>query len=735
MMDQERCTTAVAILDALIDRDVREWGFVQTHHLTDDSLVHVAMGVLGGPHAADIDTGLQLIGSYPFKREPVAKDRQGVTLREVLAGLDRVAPAAHEVCIRWLNTPPYTSLYNDGAAAAVLYAAYSSLDFDVALRLGLAAVANPDRAKRLTTMLKSVGANATRLGAQLVELQTLVGRGVGDLDMVAEAKSRCGVAARSKAVNCDREMLRSAVRSVLRAELPACVHLEKRDLWWSRRWAWCANGAHGQFLDAGHGVFLKSLGVKHAKRRAAVEELADDPGVPERCYFTGVVKQEHGKRRALFAGDTYSYLAYDRVLSKVEKVWKNRSVLLDPNCRGPSTTFDIIKEVYSVPGVNVMLDYDDFNSQHSLDAMADVFYVLSEFFTDPADAKEVSVLGDLFYQGYIRLDGKLVGKVGATLMSGHRATTFINSVLNKAYLLLCGLGGELSYHVGDDVLLCLPNFAAVRALLARIRAVGLRINASKQSVGRHVEFLRTAYDGACYYMYLARRVSSLVSGNWVSDRGQDAYERACSYSDACWTLAARGSGRNRVLSVAIQKRTGLSEAEADGVCELKVVPEGTCVFTRLGEYGALVPVEEQAVDGDTVRGWHAYATKDYVAKWSNRYDRELMRLAACVPVKDMALPAYGAGKATAKRVKVVNSRAGGPRRHILPSLPEVAPVGALVAHKVDAVHLRHLLKRWGVALTADTQVLRVTGSIPPRVLALARRTSTVSWDVPAIYHC
>lgn len=735
-MDQARCTAAAALLDALIVRDVKEWGFVQSHHLTDDSLVHIAMGVLGGPPAADInDSGLHLYGLYPFKREPVAKDRQGVTLREILAGLDRVAPAAHEVCIRWLNTPPYTSLYNDGATAAVLYAAYSSLDFETALRLSLAAVANPDKAKKLSTLLKGVGANATRLGAQLVELQTLVGRGVGDLDMESEAESRCGASAAKKAVKCDREALRSAIRRVLRDELPPHMFLERREQWWSRRWAWCANGAHGQFLDAEHGVFLKTIGVKHAKRRAAVEELRDDPGVPAACYFTGVVKQEHGKRRALFAGDTYSYLAYDRVLSKVEKMWRNKRVLLDPNCRGPQTVYEVIREVHQSPGLNVMLDYDDFNSQHTLDAMADIFYVLSEFFRNPEDRDEVRRLGDLFYHSYIRLSGRIVGKLGATLMSGHRATTFVNSVLNRAYLLVCGLGSEVSYHVGDDVLLSLPNQSAVRDFLGRIREAGLRINASKQSVGKHVEFLRTAYDGACYYMYLARRVSSLVSGNWIADRAQDAYERACGYCDACWTLAARGRGVSRVLSVAIQKRTGLEADVADGVCELKVVPEGTCVYTRLGEYGALVPTEEGVTVDDAVKGWHGYASREYIAKWSNKYDRELMRLAACAPVKDMALPAYGAGKVVVKGVKVVNQRAGGQRRRILPCLAEIAPVGSLVAHMVGGATLRNLLKRWGVALTAETQVLRVTGCIPPRVLALSKRSTAVSWAVPEQYHC
>lgn len=79
-----------------------------------------------------------------------------------------------------------------------------------------------------------------------------------------------------------------------------------------------------------------------------------------------------------------------------------------------------------------MLDYDDYNARHPLEYQQMVIEELvAHSGYDPVLGQR---LADSFNNMYLfRPDTREPQQLKGTLMSGHRATTFINSVLNYAY--------------------------------------------------------------------------------------------------------------------------------------------------------------------------------------------------------------------------------------------------------------------------------------------------------------
>jgi len=231
-------------------------------------------------------------------------------------------------------------------------------------------------------------------------------------------------------------------------------------------------------------------------------------------------KEENGKVRLILACDTVTYVAFQHFLSGVEKAWRNKRVLLDPGAEGPSSIAERVRQLGPFNYVSVMLDYDDFNSQHTTRAMQ---IVLEEAGTATGyDAALLRRLVGSLEREDLYAAGEYLGRVTGTLMSGHRGTTFFNSVLNAAYMIAAdpgkwASGAYSSLHTGDDIVAVFTNYTDVVSLLSSMRAAGCRLNALKQSIGsRTREFLRMAIKPDYAVGYALRSVASLVSGNWVT---------------------------------------------------------------------------------------------------------------------------------------------------------------------------------------------------------------------------
>jgi hypothetical protein len=281
---------------------------------------------------------------------------------------------------------------------------------------------------------------------------------------------------------------------------------------------------------------------KRKHRRVFAEQVRDEPltAWDGESYFSLSWKLECGKTRPIYAGDSLTYFAFEHLMKPVERSWRNIRAILDPGRLGTWKVGKRIRNMRKEGSVHVMLDYDDFNSRHPLKYMQMVLEELCALVDYPEEmaVKLVESIG----KQHLSAGGADLGLVAGTLMSGHRCTTFFNTVLNEAYI-ACAyprLHELTSMHVGDDVYVCAPNYKVAADLLSACERAGLAMNALKQSVGTHTaEFLRVAYGERAAYGYAARSIASTVNGNWASDVKLAPQEGLRSIISSSWTLTNR----------------------------------------------------------------------------------------------------------------------------------------------------------------------------------------------------
>ncbi|GHN03309.1 RNA dependent RNA polymerase [viral metagenome] len=458
----------------------------------------------------------------------------------------------------------FEGLYEDSATACLMQAAGIAHVHDDSVWLVRQMMDGSKTSKGWSTIIKSLGLNGRAWGAMIVESSSLLGRAVGDANVEEEKRMRCD-RKKSREMNAtwyDPGKLREAVRTILTVELGSqTIEYPDIDEWWSRRWLWCVNGSHSRVRERVTGQHVVDVkGQIH--RRVFMENVEDEPvsGWDGKAYYSASEKLENGKSRCIIALDSVSYSAFEYFLKPVEKAWRGVKVILDPGSAGHIGVRERLEKVSTGAAVNLMLDYDAFNEQHSLEAMAIVYDELAKYVNldDTLRKKLVSSV----YNGYIEVDGVMSLMLGS-LCSGHRGTTFINSVLNLAYLMVADseFFSSRSVHVGDDIYVACTSYEEAERILLRVRETDLRLNPMKQSLGHATkEFLRIATRGDCSYGYLARSVAACVEGNWVGERRLSKVESLQSMVQHAWTLRNRSVGgcAHLMLVSAICRYTGMS---------------------------------------------------------------------------------------------------------------------------------------------------------------------------------
>lgn len=103
----------------------------------------------------------------------------------------------------------------------------------------------------------------------------------------------------------------------------------------------------------------------------------------------------------------------------------------------------------------------------------------------------------------------------------------------------------------------------------------LRANRSKCCVG-DAEFLRHVYSPAGVFGYVARRIASLLSGNWVHETENDVQSRLTSIYSGLWTVAARCGDRQASGFVfqALSRYMDCSDQIRYAFACLKAAPKG-----------------------------------------------------------------------------------------------------------------------------------------------------------------
>jgi hypothetical protein len=558
----------------------------------------------------------------------------------------------------------WQGLYNDQATAVLFLAlALNSVTrhaADYALRL----VLDAEGAKALSGLIKAIGAQACKYGALVVEAGVLQGRGYGNLDMGANIAPRVGDGP-DPAWHVDQTKLAIAIRAILDEEVDTeHVRLYKSGEHWTSRWLWCVNGAHSKASEAlltGETVVPDT--VPHAHRRAYAECLEHDP-VPTwvgKSIFVPSVKYEHGKERAIYGGDSLTYMAFDRLIRPVEKAWRGLRVVLNPGYNGTIGMVKRIKAIQATGGLNVMMDYDDFNSAHSLDSMATVIRETCRKVNYDPDLTDELVKS--VYNSYILHDG-VCQKVTSSLMSGHRLTTYINSVLNRAYLLVAAptLSECKSIHVGDDVYVSAKGMGVAARLMSEVRSSGLAMNPAKQSIGYVCsEFLRVATGRLAAYGYFCRALASVVSGNWTTQTPPSAAERLQSMVSSSWTLCNRSGSTfvSRLLISALTRWTAVTRGRALGLLEGSIA-----LGNGPARHDFRMPmrydiVERSKADSKGARPWASlprYATNSYLSNHVSEI--EMLAINAVHSSPDQAMvdssytKSYAGTEAVESRVKI-----------------------------------------------------------------------------------
>lgn len=428
---------------------------------------------------------------FPLKKFPQADLRVNMFLRDVL----RFTPVPRIS----LNAILAEGMSNDQACAAVLFSEYlmkSGFPLWVVEFFGNMFYKNQSTMKNMTIFLKSFGYLDDCNGFVFVENECLMGRGLMGADPMEDLCHRICDNENPKEFVPDYDRLRRIIKGIYAREI-AFRPLDIPDLedHIGSSPVWCKKGAHHHPFFKHYPdrfEFVSSVGSKRILK------------VPPCVFINQARKLENGKTRYIYNCDTISYLRFDYLLHPIESMWCNHNCILNSDVKNAAWLSKQKYDVYSA------LDFEDFNSQHSIQSQKIVFEELAPFLPQRA-IDNLRWCVDSF--DHMQCSGE---HWSSTMPSGHRGTNFINTVLNRAYVEY--FFGEINgIHCGDDVLILGRLITEEELDNAKFK-----LQKKKQSFGGVSEWLRVKKEKSRSYGYIARSLSSLVSGNWLSDCFRDS---------------------------------------------------------------------------------------------------------------------------------------------------------------------------------------------------------------------
>lgn len=426
-------------------------------------------------------------------------------------------------------------------------------------------VYNSDDAVEYTNLVKRESSAAKQLQtvfrsdlASLYELNVLVNRVDSEVDWKKEIDHRTNV----KAVGISSEDVYKISRDIFSdaaKEKRYPKKLEWQD-YWDQRWSSMPNGSViSQYEED---ITLKkklsySARVKSAWFAANTQNdhnywLKRTPQI----FASTSTKYEWGKVRALYGCDVTSFLHCDYGMTNCEDILPSYFPV------GVKANEGYVRESISKfkDTVPVCFDYDDFNSQHSFSSMKAVLQAwLDVYYSHLSEEQYKSVEWTLNSLNSIVTRFNSTGEtipLSGTLMSGWRLTSFMNTVLNRVYLVKSNLYKHMVYalHNGDDMFGGAVNMDKAVALIRDAKALGIRAQVSKTNIGTIGEFLRvdTRAVDPTNAQYLSRSVATLVHGRVESSAPNDLRELVSAIVTRSEEVTKRG-GDNRLISIITQR--------------------------------------------------------------------------------------------------------------------------------------------------------------------------------------
>ncbi|QPH36700.1 RNA-dependent RNA polymerase [Rhodosporidiobolus odoratus RNA virus 1] len=301
--------------------------------------------------------------------------------------------------------------------------------------------------------------------------------------------------------------------------------------YWASRWQWSAAGSvHSQHPEdekyvvrTDRNLKNKFIMISNMPNFSIEHFLQRQPEI----HAWASTKYEWGKLRAIYGTDTTSYILAHFAFYNCENVLPNRfPVGKDANDANVTSRVGGVlanREPYC-------LDFQDFNSQHSVAAMRAVVDAFGTTFRNTLSPQQLAALewtSESLERQVIHDNVGLKETYAAkgTLLSGFRLTTFLNSVLNAVYtdfMLGTAKHQGSSLHNGDDVLIGATSLEITRVSLQRGRRLNIRMQPAKCAFGAIAEFLRVDHRRGDKGQYLTRAVATVTHSRVESKMSTDA---------------------------------------------------------------------------------------------------------------------------------------------------------------------------------------------------------------------
>jgi hypothetical protein len=427
-------------------------------------------------------------------------------------------------------------------------------------------------AKNISVEAKSLQNIVEKDLRSIFEIDTLINRIDGEVDWAEEKDHRIN----PNVTKFDYETVYQAAAAIF-ISASACGRKPIKMKWekyWNSRWQWSAAGSvHSQYAEDEKYVVRTDRNLKN--KFIAISNMPGYSkdhflGRPPQLHAWSSVKYEWGKLRAIYGTDITSYIVSNFAFYNCENVLPRRfPVGKDAN------DANVVNRVAGVlrGRLPYCLDFEDFNSQHSVSSMQAVINAYGDVFRDSFEPEQLEAvewtarsLKHTIINDNMGL--KTQYKSEGTLLSGWRLTTFVNSVLNAVYTdLICqdtkARGSSL--HNGDDVLIGTLNLVTAQRSLKKGEEYNVRVQPSKCAFGGIAEFLRIDHARGSKGQYLTRAVATLMHSRIESKLSLDA-------RDLVESMESRFSDcRNRGMSIAtIAKLRQVYYERQALICSMKV---------------------------------------------------------------------------------------------------------------------------------------------------------------------
>nr|QIP68061.1 RNA-dependent RNA polymerase [Erysiphales associated totivirus 10] len=384
---------------------------------------------------------------------------------------------------------------------------------------------------------------------QIFELDVLVNRCAGQPDWSKEKENRTN----PKLANLSEEFVYDVARKVFREaygqkKTPMTLDWEE---YWQTRWEWVAAGSiHTQYKQDQRYILRKPNECKNKFLTVVTMPNLGPEAFLKRTpeiQAWASTKYEWAKQRAIYGTDLTSYILANLAFYKCENILPSQFPV------GKDANDDnVARRVRGVlrGGLPLCVDFEDFNSQHSVSSMQAVLDAYQDVFSKVLSPDQHMAL-DWTRQSIERqtiTDNtglKQRYSASGTLMSGWRLTTFMNSVLNYVYIqymLKDDYRALPSVHNGDDVLLAVRNLKTVRNMFKNAIDCDIRVQPTKCAFGGIAEFLRIDHVRGSKGQYLSRAVATMIHSRVESRPNPNARDLIEAMENRFADLHARGVG-------------------------------------------------------------------------------------------------------------------------------------------------------------------------------------------------